>query len=129
MADIIRARFSVDQWLEAAADSADAEAGVSRATVRKEYTERLIGKAVAQVTMTRNDAGAAYTAIERFEGALDGEAGSVSFLHGGIHAASGDESIGRVVPGSGTGVFSGALGTIELGRDDQGEFMDVVLDR
>ena len=129
MADTIRARFSVDEWLEAAGDSADAQAGVSRATVRKKYTERLIGTAVAQIIMTRNGDGAAYTAIERFEGTLDGEAGSISFLHGGIHAAAGDESIGKVVPGSGAGVFSGALGKVELGRDDQGEFLDVVLDR
>lgn len=104
MGDRIRGRFNVEEWLEAATDSADAEAGVSRATVRKEYTERLIGKAVAQIVLTRNDDGAAYTAIERFEGALDGVAGSISFMHGGIHDVAGDQSIGRVVPGSGTGV-------------------------
>lgn len=128
MGESIRARFEVSEWNDTPAGDVEAEARVTRAVVRKTYTSGLIGTSVAIVITTRNDAGAAYTAIELFRGTLGDRAGELSFVHGGIHSGDGDVGFGHVVPGSGTEGLTGASGTIVFGHDSDGGFATISIE-
>lgn len=64
-----------------------------------------------------------YMVTEKLSGqTADGEPSELILEHGGIEN---DESawFGRIVPGTGTGAFANATGTINFGNDDEGEMM------
>ena len=121
MTKTIRARFDVLAWDEA---EPAADRTATPATVRKSYRDGLVGTSTVSMLMTRNETGAAYTAIERLEGTLGDRAGELCLVHGGIHGDEGDVPFGYVVPGSGTGGFAGVTGTLVFGHDEEGGFAE-----
>src|SRR5882757_7505822 len=63
---------------------------------------------------------AAYVAIERFVGSVDGLDGSFVLQHSAVMAGgAGDMSV-RIVPDSGTGKLSGISGTLRIDKRDDG---------
>ena len=127
MAEKIRARFDVVEWNNVEPEGSGADGSVTSALVEKKFRSGLSGTSHATVLMSRYEGGAAYTAIERFSGALGDRSGEISFVHGGITSEAGDVPFGYVVPGSGTDGFAGASGTLAFGHDDEGGFIDFEL--
>lgn len=114
------AAFSITAWEPADAAAWAGDARLGRVTLRKTYTGALDGTAVAEMLTCMADPadygrGAVYTAIERFEGTVDGRAGTVVFQHGAVSGgdAPGDPA-GIVVPNSGTGALAGIAGTVAI---------------
>lgn len=63
---------------------------------------------------------AAYTALEVFEGSLDGRAGGFAFHQYGTMVDGADELRYTIVPASGSGELEGIAGELELSVDDEG---------
>lgn len=57
---------------------------------------------------------AAYVAVERFTGSLDGRQGSFALVHRGVMSASGRELTIGIVPDSGTGELQGIAGRLSI---------------
>ncbi len=64
------------------------------------------------------DGAAGYVALERFEGTLDGRAGSFALQQCGTMAHGRDSLLAIVTPGSGTGALAGLAGTLAIERID-----------
>ncbi|WP_327637310.1 DUF3224 domain-containing protein [Kribbella sp. NBC_00482] len=109
--------FEITQWDQAAYDE-EGTIQLGRATVGKTFTGNdLDGTSAAELLMVgTTDGPAAYTAVERFTGALGGRKGSFVMLHG----ATADEtsSPGRIVAAEGD--LAGLTGTIVYEHDEQG---------
>jgi hypothetical protein len=63
---------------------------------------------------------AAYVAIERFVGSLDGLDGSFVLQHSAVMAGESSEMSVRVVPDSGTGKLTGITGTLRIDIAEDG---------
>jgi hypothetical protein len=57
---------------------------------------------------------AAYVALERIDGTLDGKAGSFVVTHRALASASGQSLSIEIVPGTGTGALAGITGTMHI---------------
>ncbi|UPG87289.1 DUF3224 domain-containing protein [Luteibacter aegosomatis] len=57
---------------------------------------------------------AAYAAVERLTGSLDGRSGSFALVHRGIMSPGGRELRIAIVPDSGTGELKGISGTLDI---------------
>jgi hypothetical protein len=93
--------------------------------VRKTFRGGLEGESVAELLMCQADpsdlaAGAGYVASERFEGRVDGRAGSFVMQHGGLSGEGTPRTFGHIVPGSGTGDLAGLRGAVEIAVDADG---------
>ncbi|MBM7772523.1 hypothetical protein JOD54_002727 [Actinokineospora baliensis] len=96
---------------------------LGHALLRKTFSGALA--ATSEVHMTSAVAAAtgaaAYVAIERVEGTLDGRRGSFVLLHstGSYEADSSERSLTvTVVAGTGTGELSGVTGTLRITKTD-----------
>ena len=63
---------------------------------------------------------AAYVAIERFVGSVDGVDGSFVLQHSAVMSGGGGDMTVRIVPDSGTGKLTGISGTLRIDRDADG---------
>ncbi len=63
---------------------------------------------------------AAYVAIERFVGSLDGLDGSFVMQHYAVMAGGAGDMTVRIVPDSGTGKLTGIAGTLRIDKHDDG---------
>ncbi len=61
---------------------------------------------------------AAYVAVERVVGALDGRSGSFALVHRGVMQGSQQVLLVSVVPDSGTGELAGLRGVLQIERRD-----------
>lgn len=115
--------FEVTNWHAAEPwdDPGDGEPTLGRATVDKTFTGAIDGTSVAELLTAQGEHGEAYCAVEKFEGIVDGLAGSFVLEHGG-HRAAGVEpvSFGFIVRGSGTGELAGITGTANYRHDESG---------
>jgi hypothetical protein len=129
----IIARFDVTGWDPAplpgvtgsgGADGAGDGDWVGAVTMRKTYTEGLVGESVAHfISSGTEEGGRGYLAAERITGTLpDGRAGSVTVHHGALQHPDDPSAFGYVVPGTGTGDFAGWAGTARIHHDDRGPF-------
>ncbi len=116
--------FEITKWDQATYDDADG-VELGRATFTKNFKASdvenegsgLEGTSSAEMLMVGTTAGpAAYTALERFTGTLDGREGSFVMVHG----ASADQtsSPGKIVAASGD--LTGLTGTVVYEHDEQG---------
>ena len=119
--------FEVTRWDQAAYETPDDAAQLSRATIHKTFRGALDGEGVGEGLLCQADAedymaGAGYVVSERVTGTLDGRSGSFVMQHGGL-AGPGLEprTFGHIVPGTGTGDLAGLSGTVEIGRDAEGK--------
>lgn len=112
--------FEIVAWDETGSDEPAAGWVLTRATVRKKLAGVLEGTSVAEVTMTAQGTGQAYSALERVEGTLAGRTGTFLLQHGGAGDETGQEAFGHVVPGTGTGELAGLTGTAVFAHDEAG---------
>ncbi|MBP0448823.1 MULTISPECIES: DUF3224 domain-containing protein [unclassified Kitasatospora] len=96
-------------------------ATLGRVRLTKEFTGGLTGSSVVRMLSVLDGAGgpAAYVAVERFTGELDGRKGSFVLQHS-APGSQGERLAVRVVAGTGAGELAGITGTFELTVDDGG---------
>ena len=91
---------------------------------RKGLSKRYHGALEAQAEGDMLTAGgtvkgsAAYVAVERVEGSLDGRSGSFALVHRGLMQGSQQVLLVTVVPDSGTGGLAGLRGVLQIERRD-----------
>lgn len=85
----------------------------------KTYRGQLQGRSFGEMLSAGEpyQGGAAYAALESFEGTLDGKAGRFVLAHSGEMDNGGEELRIRIVPGSGTGGFMGLRGHMQIRHD------------
>ncbi|MFC0625931.1 DUF3224 domain-containing protein [Kribbella deserti] len=110
--------FEITKWDQATYDDSDG-INLGKAVVGKTFTGTLEGTSSAELLVVGTPEGpAAYTAVERFEGSLDGKSGSFVMLHGAT--ADQTSSPGKILPNTGTGELAGLTGTVTYEHDDEG---------
>jgi Protein of unknown function (DUF3224) len=107
----MESKFTITRWEEADA----AGSALGRVQVDKTYTGPVEGTSTAELITCRPVEGSAgYVAVERFEGSVEGRAGTFAFQHGAIISPAGPEYYGVVIPGSGTGELVGITGAVRV---------------
>jgi len=115
-------RFTIDGWDEIDTDPLSAFASTIR--MRKQLSGDLTGESIGLfINAGQQEGSRSYMVCERFTGtAKDGTESSLVVEHGALEDDD-SATFGRIVPGSGTGIFTNARGTIAFDGDDEGEFM------
>jgi hypothetical protein len=97
-------------------ESGVGDASIGRMGLYKRFEGGLRGEARGQMLATRSpvDGSAAYVALDRFEGELDGRRGGFSLQHRGI-MDRGEASLQvSVVPDSGSEALTGVRGSLSI---------------
>ncbi len=101
--------------------------GVARVSLDKTYTGALTatgqGEMISHVTATPGSA--AYSAIERIEGSLDGKFGSFMIQHRGVMDRASPALEIAIVPDSGTGALTGLTGQMGIRIENGQHFYDL----
>jgi hypothetical protein len=94
----------------------DEGATLRRATFTKQFQGDLIGTGSVEMisAVTEVQGSAAYVAIERIKGTLDGRTGSFVLAHTGVMTRGTPTLTVQVVPDSGTGGLRGLRGTLQI---------------
>jgi hypothetical protein len=119
------ARFGVDGYETRQVDGLDAD-WVGLMTFAKTFTAGIIGHATTLFMAAGSQEGSrSYVATERITGHPEGgEEGSVTVQHGGLESDPATW-FGHIVPGTGTGGFTGWSGTARIVHDDQGAYFEI----
>jgi hypothetical protein len=121
------ARFKVDGFEPRQVTGLEAD-WVSVLTFAKTFTSGIVGHATTLFMSAGTQEGSrSYVATERITGrAADGSEGSVTVQHGGLESDPATW-FGHIVPGTGTGGFTGWSGSARIVHDDQGAYFDIKL--
>lgn len=117
--------FDVTLTPQGVPDSADGIA-LARMTLDKRFHGALEATSVGQM-LTAAAAGsgaAAYVALERVTGTLQGRSGSFALMHSGVMTKDAQELRVTVAPGSGTGDLVGLSGTMDIRIEDKQHYYD-----
>lgn len=117
--------FEVSLNAQSLADpSADAKLG--RMSLDKRFSGDLVGTGTGEMltAMTATKGSAAYVAIERVEGSLNGRKGAFVLQHSGLMTRGAQSLSIAVVPDSGTGELAGIAGTLKIDIVDKKHFYD-----
>ena len=89
---------------------------LGRMSIEKEFRGDLVASGSGQMltAMTGVQGSAAYVAIERVSGMLEGREGSFALQHRGAMSRGAQEMLVTVVPDSGTGELAGISGTLHI---------------
>ena len=117
----LSARFEVTAFEPSTVPGID-EPWVGAALLRKTYTDGILGSAVLHFVSSGTEESRGYLAAERITGSIDGVQGEVTVHHGGLNSTDDPTSFGYIVPGTGTGAFSGWSGTARIAHDDRGPY-------
>jgi hypothetical protein len=124
------ARFQVDSFDPRQITGLDAD-WFGLLTFAKTFNSGIIGQATTVFMSAGAEEGSrSYVATERITGhtedGANGSEGSVTVQHGGLES---DPStwFGHIVPGTGTGGFSGWSGSARIVHDDQGAYFEIDL--
>jgi Protein of unknown function (DUF3224) len=119
------ARFGVDGYETRQVDGLDAD-WVGLMTFAKTFTAGIIGHATTLFMAAGSQEGSrSYVATERITGHPEGgEEGSVTVQHGGLESDPATW-FGHIVPGTGTGGFTGWSGSARIVHDDQGAYFEI----
>lgn len=115
VSDTARGTFTVTLQPLPAHDAADGSM-LGRMSLDKEYSGGLAATAVGEMltAMTPVRGSAAYVAVERVTGTLDGRAGSFVLQHSGTMAGGAQRLTIEIVPDSGTGDLAGIRGSLAI---------------
>lgn len=114
------AHFTNDVHEDQGAALADGP-GVRRVLIRRTYRGGLDGAGVVELqTCITGETAFGYAGVELFEGHLGDRAGGFAFVHIGRRQGDRLETIGYIVPGSGSGDLAGISGEIAIGMADAG---------
>jgi hypothetical protein len=117
----VQGTFDIERWDDETYLDADG-IQLGAVAVTKAFHGGLDGTSTARLLTAGGPVptSAAYVAIERFVGSLDGVAGSFVLQHSAVMTGgSGDMSV-RIVPDSGTGKLTGITGTLRIDRHADG---------
>ena len=92
------------------------DASLGRMTLEKEFRGDFVGQGRGQMltAMTDVEGSAAYVAIERVSGVLEGREGSFALQHRGEMNRGEQDLYVNVVPDSGTGSLTGITGMLKI---------------
>lgn len=92
------------------------DAGLGRMSLDKVFSGPLTAASRGEMLAARTaqEGSAAYVAIERVEGTLDGRAGGFMFAHRGLLDRGAQAQAISVVPDSGTGALAGLRGEMKI---------------
>ena len=97
----------------------DQSAPAGRMRILKEYSGGMVGRGVGQMISKRTEGGAAvYSAIEEFEGTVNGKTGSFTLFHNGYMSSSKQSLDVIIVEGSGSGELKGIQGELSIVQED-----------
>ncbi|MBX2991868.1 MAG: DUF3224 domain-containing protein [Bacteroidetes bacterium] len=127
------ATYSVKKWEESTLQQIPPDMKTTRASVEYELKGDLEGKATVEYLMfyvhadekDQHNSTAVYTGLIRFEGKLNGRAGSFVMKDDGKFAGGAAESSLKILDGSGTGELKGISGTGMYRADREGARMEV----
>jgi hypothetical protein len=90
--------------------------GFGRLSIDKQFSGALNGTSKGQMVagMTAVEGSAAYVALERVSGTLNGRTGTFVLQHNGVMTRGAQEMRITVVPDSGTGELTGLAGTMKI---------------
>ena len=102
--------------------------GIERMTLDKRYHGPLTASGRGEFLSFRTavPTSAAYVAIEKVEGTLDGREGSFVLQHAGVMGGEHDGLRIVVVPDSGTGALAGLTGTLAIRIENGKHYYDFV---
>lgn len=105
-------------------------ASLGRMSLDKQFSGGLqaIGKGEMLTARSDTPTSAAYVAIERVTGTLQGRSGSFVLVHRGVMTASGQTLLIEVVPDTGTGELMGLSGTLGIRIDGGKHFYEFEYD-
>jgi hypothetical protein len=87
---------------------------LARAVFEKTFHGPLSARGRVEFLSVRAGQSAAYVALERIEGTVDGKRGSFVATHKAQASSSGKTLVIEIVPGTGTGELVGLSGTIDV---------------
>ena len=91
----------------------DERAPVGRMLITKKYTGGLVGSGIGQMISKRTENGVAvYSAIEEFEGSLNGKEGAFTLIHQGYMSSTSQSLDVQILEGSGAGELQGISGEL-----------------
>jgi hypothetical protein len=97
----------------------DDSAPAGRMVINKTYSDGLVGTGIGQMLSKRTENGASvYSAIEEFQGSVDGKSGSFTLFHNGIMSSTKHELKIIVVDGSATGELEGLTGELLIEQQE-----------
>lgn len=112
--------FRNDSYDEHTYDNSEGSV-LGRVHITRTFEGDITGHSTAELLTARSsDGSAAYVAIDRITGSVDGREGSFVLEHHGTVSAAGASTTGTVVPGSGTGELRGLAGKAEITVDEEG---------
>ena len=98
----------------------DENAPAGRMIIDKKYSGALVGKGIGQMISKRTETGSAvYSAIEEFEGSLDGKKGAFTLVHYGEMSATGQKLEVNIVADSGSGELENISGSLQIIQEDK----------
>ena len=100
---------------------------LGRLSIEKEYRGGLVATGMGQMltAQTAVEGSAAYVAIERVSGTLDGRRGSFALQHRGTMTRGAPDLAVTVVPDSGTDELEGLAGTLQITIDGDAHGYDL----
>ena len=117
----VQGSFDITRWDDQTYLDAD---GIKLGTVdvAKTFQGGLEGASTARLLTAGGPVptSAAYVAIERFVGSVDGLEGSFVLQHSAVMSGGGGDMSVRIVPDSGTGKLTGISGTLRIDRHADG---------
>jgi Protein of unknown function (DUF3224). len=127
--ETITARFTLTGWEETTLPE-PFDGWLGAVVMRKTYTEGLVGEGVGHfISSGDEEHGSGYLAAERISGTLDdGRTGSFTVHHGALNHPDDPSAFGYIVPGTGSGDFSGFAGTARIVHDQDGTIMVLRVD-
>lgn len=97
----------------------DDHAPAGRMVISKTYTGSLEGTGKGQMISKRTSSGVAvYSAIEEFDGKLDGKKGGFTLIHNGYMSSEGQSLEVKILEGSGSGQLENISGELEITQKD-----------
>ena len=97
----------------------DENAPAGRMIIHKKYTGDLEGTGAGQMISKRTDGGAAvYSAIEEFEGTVNGKTGAFTLIHNGYMSSETQSLDIKILDGSGSGELANISGTMDIVQTD-----------
>ena len=122
MTQYARGRFEVKIAPEGEPDAGEGST-LGRMSLDKTFHGDLTGQSSGTMLTAGSSAvkgSAAYVAVERFTGTLDGREGGFALVHRGVMSAAGQDLEITVVPDSGSGELTGLSGKLGITIDASG---------
>ena len=125
MSKTVRGPFHVKMSPLALENLPPDEKKIGRMGLEKTYEGALAGSGVGQMMAAHTEVAgsAAYVAVERIDGVLDGKSGTFVIVHTGLMDQGTPSLTISVVPDSGTGELEGLTGTMDIIREPEHEYV------